>query len=105
METPLLIALLASIVADSAPLVIAGIGETLTERAGVTNLSLDGAILLSAMTGFAIALTTDSLILGFLAAMVVGALVASVVAVASIELRQDQVAVGFVLTMLCTDLS
>ena len=84
---------------------IAGIGETLTERAGITNLSLDGAILLSAMTGFAVALTSDSVLLGFLAAMVVGALVALVVAAASIELRQDQVAVGFVLTMLCTDLS
>lgn len=105
METQLLIALLASIVADSAPLVIAGVGETLTERSGVTNLSLDGAILLSAMTGFAAAFVSDNLLLGFAAGTLVGMVVALVVAVASIELRQDQVAVGFVLTMLCTDLS
>lgn len=105
MDATLLIALLASIVADSAPLVVASIGETFTERAGVTNLSLDGTILISAMTGFAVAMTTDSLILGFAAAMLVGALAALIVAVASIELRQDQVAVGFVLTMLCADLS
>jgi ABC-type uncharacterized transport system permease subunit len=105
MDTQLLVALLASIMADSAPLVIASIGETFTERAGVTNLSLDGAILLSAMTGFAVAYTTDNVPLGFAAAMVVGAAVALIVAAASIELRQDQVAVGFVLTMLCTDLS
>ena len=105
MDATLLIALLASIVADSAPLVVASIGETFTERAGVTNLSLDGTILLSAMIGFAVAMTTDNLILGFAAAMLVGALVALIVAVASIELRQSQVAVGFVLTMLCADLS
>lgn len=105
MDTQLLVALLASIMADSAPLVLASIGETFTERAGITNLSLDGTILLSAMTGFAVAFTTDSLLWGFLAGMVVGAVVALIVAAASIELRQDQVAVGFVLTMLCTDLS
>ena len=105
MDSQLLIAILASIVADSAPLVMAGIGETLTERAGITNLSLDGAILLSAMAGFAAALLTESVVLGFVAAMAVGALVPLIVAAASIELRQDQVAVGFVLTMLCTDLS
>jgi general nucleoside transport system permease protein len=100
-----LMALLASIVADSAPLVIATVGETLTERAGVTNLSLDGTILLSAMTGFAVAYVTDSVALGFLVAAAVGAAVALVVAVASMELHQNQVAVGFVLTMLCADLS
>ena len=105
MDAQLLVALAATIMADSAPLVIAGLGETLTERAGITNLSLDGSILLSAMVAFAVAFSTDSLVLGFLAGMVVGAVVALVVAIASIELRQDQVAVGFVLTLLCADLS
>lgn len=105
MDTQLVVALAATIMADSAPLVIAGVGETLTERAGITNLSLDGSILLAAMAAFAVALSTDSLVLGFLAGMAVGAAVALVVAVASIELRQDQVAVGFVLTLLCGDLS
>jgi ABC-type uncharacterized transport system permease subunit len=105
MDLHLLVVLLASILADSAPLVIASVGETITERAGVINLSLDGSILLAAMTGFAVAFVTNNLILGFLAAMAVGAVVALIVAVASIELRQDQVAVGFVLTLLCADLS
>jgi len=105
MDLGFAVAIVASILADSSPLVIATVGETLTEKAGVINPSLDGTILLSAMTGFAVAYTTGSLWLGFAAAMAVGALVALVVAVASIELRLDQVAVGFVLTLLCTDLS
>ena len=33
------------------PLIYAVVGETITEKAGVVNLSLDGSILLSAMTG------------------------------------------------------
>lgn len=105
MDTRFLIQTLASVVAFSAPVVLASIGETISEKSGVINLSLDGSIALSAMTGFAIAFTTGSAVLGVLAAMAVGTLVALVVALGSITLRQQQVAVGFVMTMLCTELA
>lgn len=105
MENDFLIQTLSSIVAASAPVVLASIGETISEKSGVINLSLDGSIALSAMTGFAVAFTTGSVALGILAAMAVGALVALIIAFASISLRQEQVAVGFVLTMLCTELA
>ena len=94
-----------SIVANATPLVIASIGETITERAGVINLSLNGSILLSAMFGFVAAQSSDSVIVGLLVAMLVGALIALIIAVSSIELRQDQVAIGFVLTLLAADLA
>ncbi|MBI5669653.1 MAG: ABC transporter permease [Chloroflexi bacterium] len=94
-----------SIVSNATPLVIASIGETLTERAGVTNLSLDGSIILSAMVGFVAALASGSALVGIIAAMIVGALVALIIAFAGITLRQDQVAVGFVLTLLAADLA
>jgi general nucleoside transport system permease protein len=105
MSNSLVVETLASVIAASAPLVFAGIGETLTEKAGVVNLSLDGSILLAAMAGFAVAFVSGSLVLGFLAAMAVGAVIASIVAYGSIALKQDQVAIGFVLTLLCADLS
>ena len=57
-------ATLAAIVAAAAPLVFASVGETLTERAGVVNLSLDGSILLAALTGFAAASTRGSVVVG-----------------------------------------
>ena len=98
-------AALASILAASAPLIFATIGEAITEKSGVINLSLDGSILLSAMAGFAAAYVSGSVWIGFLAAMIVSMLVALLVAFASISLRLNQVAVGFVLTLLCTDLS
>jgi simple sugar transport system permease protein len=96
---------LAGVIEAGAPIVIAAIGETLSERAGVINLSLNGTIILSAMMGFWAALVTDSLILGFLAGMLVGALVAAIVAFSSITLKQSQVAVGFVLAVTCQDLA
>lgn len=96
---------LAGVLAAAAPVIFAVMGETLTERAGVINLSANGKILLAAMAGFAVSVTTDSLLLGCLAGMFVGALVASIVAFSSITLRQSQVAVGFVLALMCRDLS
>jgi general nucleoside transport system permease protein len=96
---------LAGILAASAPIVFAVLGETLSERAGVINLSMNGTILLSAMGGFAVAYTTNNIVLGFLAGMLIGALVALIVAFASITLNQSQVAVGFVLALTCRDLS
>jgi len=98
-------ATLASIVAAAAPLVYAAIGETITERAGVVNLSLDGSILLAAMTGFAAAYTTNSVIAGFVAAALVGMAVALLVAWSGIALKLNQIAVGFILTILAADLA
>jgi ABC-type uncharacterized transport system permease subunit len=98
-------ATLASIVAAATPLVYASVGETIGERAGVVNLSLEGTIMLSAMTGFAAAFSSGSAIVGFLAAMGVGMLLAGIVAFASIRLRLNQIAVGFTLTLLAVQLS
>jgi general nucleoside transport system permease protein len=93
------------IFSSAAPVVFAVIGETITERAGIINLSVNGAILLSAMGGFAVSVSTNSVILGFAAGALIGALLALIVAFSSISLKQSQVAVGFVLALMCRDLS
>ncbi len=105
MDTAQLIAILATAIATATPLVFACLGETITERAGVINLSAEGTILLSAMTGFAVAKFTGSLLLGFAAAAGVGALIALIVAFGAITLQRSQIAIGFVLALLCGDLS
>ncbi len=96
---------LAGVLAAAAPIIFAVLGETLSERAGVINLSMNGTILLSAMGGFAVAYNTESIVLGFLAGMIIGAFVALIVSFASITLKQSQVAVGFVLALTCRDLA
>jgi simple sugar transport system permease protein len=97
--------LIASILAASPPILFAVLGETITERAGVINLSLDGSILLAAMIGFVVALKTNSVIGGFVAGMIIGALAALIIAFVSLTLHQPQVATGFVLTLLCRDIA
>ncbi|MBI1793721.1 MAG: ABC transporter permease [Chloroflexi bacterium] len=105
MDTQTLIIGLAGVLFAAAPIVFAVLGETLSERAGVINLSMNGSIILSAMGGFAVAYKTDNIFLGFLTGMAIGAAVALIVAFASITLKQSQVAVGFVLTLVSRDLS
>lgn len=105
MDLELLIVGLSGVLAAAAPVLFAVIGETITERAGVINLSMNGTILLAAMGGFAVAVTTDLMWLGFLFGMVIGAGVALIVAVGSITLKQSQVALGFILALLCRDLA
>jgi simple sugar transport system permease protein len=100
-----LIKQLAGIISGGAPLVLAAVGEALTERAGVVNLSLDGSLMLSALAGFVVGTATGSALIGALAAALVGMAVALLVAFAGIHLRLSQVAVGFVLTLLCRDLA
>jgi general nucleoside transport system permease protein len=99
------VATLASIVFSASPLVYAAIGETISEKAGVVNLSMEGTIMLSAMTGFVAALLAKSVVVGFLAAMGVGGVIAAIIAFASIELRLNQIAVGFILALLGISLS
>ena len=94
-----------TLIFTATPLVFAVVGETIGEKAGVINLSMEGSLMLSAMAGFVIAFETNSLLLGFLAGAVVGMLVALLIAFSSIRLKLNQVAVGFVLFQLCVDLS
>jgi simple sugar transport system permease protein len=105
MDTSILLIGLAGVLAAAAPVLFAVLGETITERAGIINLSMNGSILLAGMGGFAVAQITGNLWLGFLAGMVIGALVAFIVAFSSITLHQSQVAVGFVLALAGRDLS
>ena len=66
-------ATLASIVAAATPLIFAAIGETITERSGVINLSIEGSMMLAALAGFAAGYQSGVWWVGFVAAAAVGA--------------------------------
>jgi ABC-type uncharacterized transport system permease subunit len=87
------------------PLLFATIGEILSERSGVMNLGIEGMMLVGAMGGFAVWSHTGSLVLGILAGMVFGGLLALVHGYITISLRADQVVSGLAVTFLGTGLS
>lgn len=97
--------LISSVLAASAPLIIIALGETLSEKSGVINLSLDGVVLFSAMAAFVVAKETGSLFIGFVAGGCAGMLSGVIIAYFSISLHLSQVAVGFALSLLCRDLA
>ena len=98
-------AILAAGVASGTILLFAAIGEIFAERAGVLNLGVEGMMLIGAVTGFSIALSTGNPWLGVVAAMLAGGLLSLIHGVMTIHLRADQVVSGLALTFLGTGLA
>ncbi|MGE0499800.1 MAG: ABC transporter permease [Rhizobiaceae bacterium] len=94
-----------TIATAATPLLIAAIGELVVERSGVLNLGVEGMMVMGAVTGFAVAYTTGSPWLGFLAAIIVGALFSLLFGFLSLTLVTNQVATGLALTLLGLGLS
>ena len=63
----------ASTIRLATPYIFASLGEMFSQRSGVLNLGVDGVMLLGAFFGFYAVYETNSLLLGLLAAGLVGA--------------------------------
>ena len=93
-------AILLTIATASTPLLIAAVGELVVERSGVLNLGVEGMMVMGAVTGFGVALSTGSPWLGVIAAIVVGALFSLLFGFLTLTLVTNQVATGLALTLL-----
>tara|TARA_Y100000817_G_scaffold53161_1_gene38790 strand:+ start:1672 stop:2625 length:954 start_codon:yes stop_codon:yes gene_type:complete len=94
-----------TIVSMSAPLIFAVIGETITERVGIVNLSLEGTLLITALASFAVTIWTDSLYLGIISAGLIGGLIAFLIVLINFRFYINQIAVGFIFTIFLWKLS
>jgi simple sugar transport system permease protein len=90
--------LFATIVAGT-PLIIVGLGELVTEKAGVLNLGAEGIMSVGAIAAFATAHHLHSPGLGILAGMVAGMLMSLLFAVSALTLMANQVASGLALSI------
>ncbi|MCB8820801.1 ABC transporter permease [Microvirga rosea] len=98
-------AILLTIVTASTPLLIAALGELVTERSGVLNLGVEGMMAMGAACSFAAAVTFDSTILGVGAGMLAGMAMAVIFALAVLGFAANQVGSGLALTILGLGLS
>jgi ABC-type uncharacterized transport system permease subunit len=87
------------------PLVIASAGETVSERAGVLNIGLEGTMLAAAYAGFYASLKTGNPYLGLVAGCIVGVLVLGATAPLVLHLGADQVVVGTGVNLFCLGLT
>lgn len=84
----------------TSPILIACLGEIITERSGVLNLGVEGAMSVGALTSFVVAIGTGSPYVGFLAGTAGGVLITLIHAYLCISLKSDQVISGVMLTLL-----
>lgn len=97
--------LIASLMVAATAVMIAAIGELITEKAGVLNLGVEGMMITGAVCGFAVAVGTGSPFLGFLAAAAGGAVLSFLFAVLTQFALANQVASGLALTLFGLGLS
>src|SRR5215475_1455654 len=91
--------LLFGAVTAGVPLLFAGLGEQISEKAGVLNIGIEGMMLFGAYTGFVAAYYTGSFWLGFLAGGIGGMAVAMFMVVLCIRLGLNQIVIGIALTV------
>ena len=93
------VGVLASALRIATPLLLAALGEMVTERAGVLNLGIEGTITVSAFGSFVIADKADSLWLGLLSGVAAGIALSLLMAVLVSTIRVEQVVAGLALNL------
>lgn len=107
MSLDLATSLLQSMLTMAVPLLLAGLGELLVERAGIVNIGLEGMLL----SGAFVALVTLILIpaaspwLGLFCACLVGVVTGLVLALVVVRLRANQVVAGTAINLLALGLT
>ena len=93
------IALLVAIMGAATPLLFAAIGELVVEKAGVLNLGVEGMMIVGAISGFAISVSTGNPVVGIIAGGIGGMLLSLIFGVLTQYLLSNQVATGLGLTL------
>ena len=98
MNESLLTAFLTAAVRVATPLLLAALGETVSERGGVINLGIEGAMLAGAL-GAALGATAGGPWVGVLLAIAAGLTVAAVFAAIAVGAGADQIITGTAMTL------
>jgi len=98
-------ALLHSTLVAAAPLLLAALGETLVQRAGVINIGLEGILLVGAFAGMAACYASGSPVIGVIAGALSGLFLALLFAGLTVGLSADQIVVGVSLNLLAAGIT
>jgi simple sugar transport system permease protein len=105
LQAGILISILVATVRMASPILLAAMGELITERSGIMNLGLEGTMLFAAFIGFLAAEKFDSLPLAILLACLAGGLFSLILAFMSIHLHVDQTITGLSINLLASGLT
>src|SRR3546814_1024163 len=90
MAEALVLAWAAAMIRSATPLLLALLGETMTQRVGVINLGIEGQMLVGDVGGFAVVVVTGNPALGMAAGMAAGVALSVVHAVLCLGFRVNQ---------------
>ena len=93
-------AILLTVITAATPVVIAALGELVTERSGVLNLGVEGMMVMGAACAFVATQITGSPYIGILAGIASGAVFSLLFGLLTLTLVANQVATGLAMTIL-----
>lgn len=96
---------LAATVRMATPLLLAALGMSISERAGIINIGAEGIMLISAFSAYAAAKILGGYWVGMGVALIVSLLMIAIFAITTISFRAEQVVVGAGINILCAGLS
>lgn len=105
MNSELIVITIAATVSAAIPILLAALGEVITERAGIINLGLEGMMITGAVSAFLIGHSTGSLVLAALGGIAGGVLLALLHALSTITFRANQIVSGLALVIFGTGLA
>lgn len=91
--------LLFGAVTAGVPLLLAGLGEQISEKAGVLNIGLEGMMLIGAYAGFSVTYLSGSFELGFLAGALAGLCIGILMGILCVWFQLNQIVVGIAITL------
>ncbi|WP_425406518.1 ABC transporter permease [Hwanghaeella sp.] len=97
--------LILSVMTAATPLLLAAVGELITEKSGVLNLGVEGMMIVGAVCAFAVSVSTGNPAAGVAAGAAAGAGLALVFAFLTLTMLANQVATGLALTIFGIGLS
>lgn len=89
-----------SIIRISSPILFATLGAVIAEKAGVSNIGLEGTMMISALFGSLTGYWTGSWLVGLLAALIIGVGVSLIMGFFAFRLKTDIILVGIAVNMI-----
>lgn len=91
---------IATVIAQAMPLMLAAVGETIGEQAGILNLGIEGVMLVGAYAGFVVTLTTGNFWAGMIAGAIGGVVANLAMLILNVWLGVNQIVIGLAITLI-----
>ena len=98
-------ALFAAALRISTPIILAALGATISERAGIINIGLEGMMLAGAFAAVSVTHILQAPVIGAIAGILTGGIVGLILAFGSITLKANQVVLGAAINIFAAGLT